>query len=237
MKSHTVEYVTTGGGRKGCGTSHVEFIPDGVRVTFHLQRTMGLPDADKIFTIPFEALDALPAPQPDWTERGGYWSNERRRFAVELPGTGKHLIFHYEDAVESNSSPWSDEEVFGPYVEASPESSGLSLALYEYETYAIGYVREHNYHISLSTEPAPGHVEEEMASPAEEIGSIKLTPDDVRALATCQDLETELFRRFGKHDLQDYPGLPKGPYYWISPQICEVIRRMAATPPGCKART
>ena len=119
MKSYTERYVNTGGGSKGGGVPHVEFFPGGVQVTFHLQRTMGIPDADKIFEIPLEALNALPAPPTGWTEGGDYWTNERRRVAMELPSTGKRLIFHYVDTVDSYSSPWSDEEVYGPYVEAS----------------------------------------------------------------------------------------------------------------------
>lgn len=101
---------------------------------------------------------------------------------------------------------------------------GLSLVLYRYETYAIGYVRELFYIIDLSSAPEPKF--EELASPPERLSCIDLTPAEAQQLAHSQNLFCELFARFGIQDLRDYPGMPKGPYYSISQGVLDTLRAL-----------
>lgn len=119
METCKITHVETGGRGLGGGTPQVEYFPGGVRVEFHLQRSTGMPDVDKIFEIPFAAVDSLPPPQEP-CRAPGYYTNERRYVHVELPMLGKSLAFLYENWQE-NSGSLSEEGVEGPYLAPSRE--------------------------------------------------------------------------------------------------------------------
>lgn len=92
-------------------------------------------------------------------------------------------------------------------------SNGLELYLCERESVGDFYLRELD--ITITTEPVGDSIRR----------TLKLSEDDVRSLSSLSrdDLYNGLFKRFDITDLKSYPGLPKGPYYWVDESVYRTI--------------
>jgi len=95
----------------------------------------------------------------------------------------------------------------------------MKLYFFECES-ADGWVRFLDKTVRLS---------QERLSDEELIGEVMLTEAEVQVLATLSEEETkkELFAKLGINDLNDYPGLPKGPYYHVDKAVFDFLRRSA----------
>lgn len=96
----------------------------------------------------------------------------------------------------------------------------MKLLLFEQES-VDGYER----HLDRTIRMARANDDEE------EIKSVDLTEAEFRGLGSCASspdaLERELFAKFGITDLKSHPGCPKGPYYWIAPEVHRALGPIA----------
>jgi len=96
----------------------------------------------------------------------------------------------------------------------------MKLYLYENESAddEIGGVRHLDKTIALSRE---NHSEEN------EISCLELAKAEIKELSNLpqSQIMSKLFAKFGITDLKDYPGYPKGPYYWVDEEVYNQIRR------------
>lgn len=93
----------------------------------------------------------------------------------------------------------------------------LTLYLYDHE-HVDGIERQLDIRITSSREKA--QQESEMR-----LESIILSKDEIGKLASLSEAEIkrELFSKFGVTNLGSFPGLPKGPYYWIEGDVYKSI--------------
>lgn len=106
----------------------------------------------------------------------------------------------------------------------------LVLNLVDHETVGDFYLKELDLRIRLRADSRlplfeGGGVTDEGTVRA----TIALSHDSVRALprhAARQSIMKALFGYFGIRDLESYPGLPKGPYYWIDEAVYNEIDRI-----------
>ncbi len=117
MKSYVVDRVQTGGQGLGRGILESEVLEDRIKIKFHLQRPMGLPDEDIFIEVPFDDVDGLPEVRGlEQHGVGGVYTLEKRFVRLDLPD-GRKLVFIYENSRETYSGAWSEEEVYGPFIE------------------------------------------------------------------------------------------------------------------------
>lgn len=57
------------------------------------------------------------------------------------------------------------------------------------------------------------------------INQTELTLDELQELSrfSREEIKSKLFAKFSITDLRDYPGLPKGPYYWVDDEVYNKI--------------
>ena len=112
MKSYRVGEIITGSIGLGNGVPVVEALNDKVRITFHLQKAMGMADRDEIYEIPYTDIGDLRLEPAVLT--GMMWTIEKKR--VLIPVREQTVVFVYENFLETYSGGWSEEEVAGPFL-------------------------------------------------------------------------------------------------------------------------
>lgn len=94
------------------GLQKVEFLPDRLRVFYHLNKPYGSPDENKKLDLPYDAVSRFPElPISDQLGIG----LPREMVEIDVPRCRKTIIFVFESFPESDGGPL-EENLKGVYL-------------------------------------------------------------------------------------------------------------------------